>query len=400
MHIAVITSQFPVLSQTFVLNQITALIDAGHDVTVIANRPRDKTPVHADVERYGLLERTIYWDQCLSLQTRANWRRLLQGGLRGGRSLLLGQGESLRTRFRRAAHLSKAPAFDAIICHFGNLARECQILRDLGVLRGPLATVFHGYDMSQELQLRGPNFYDQLLQKGDLFLPISGLWRERLIELGAAPERTKVHHMGIDLERFEFQPRKPAEDGTIRLLSIGRFVEKKGFAAGLRAFAKVAPDYPNLRYTILGDGELREELEGLTQNLKIADRVELPGYKSRHEVQAQLQEHEILFTPSQTAANGDMEGIPMVLMEGMASGMPVLSTRHSGIPELVEHGKSGFLAGEGDVEELARYLRDLLEKPEAWEAMGQAGRAAVEAGFSLRDLNNRLITHLEELAAA
>ena len=407
MRIAVISSAFPVLSQTFVLNQITAFIDAGHDVTIIADHPKEHgnedTPVHQSVDAYGLRERTLYWgfvenpplaerlEEKTDLLKSTDYAQIVRGLWAGREALGIGQGPSTWRRVKRAAHLSTVKPFDAIIAHFGTVGLECQALREMGALKGPLITVFHGYDMSLYLREKGFDVYDELLKNGELFLPISGFWKRRLLRMGAEEERTIVHHMGIDPARFTYEPRTPSDDGEVRILSIGRFVEKKGFADGIKAFALIAEEFPKARYTIVGDGDLRPELEALIEELGVAEGVELTGWADREEVLQALQEHHILMVPSLTAADGDMEGIPVVLMEGMATGIAVVSTRHSGIPELVEHERSGLLADEGDVEGLADALRRLVGDPRGWEEFGRQGRATVEEHFSVRELNRRLI---------
>ena len=410
MRIAVVSSHFPVLSQTFVLNQITALIDAGHDVTIIASPPRDREPIHDDVEKYGLMDRVVYWEEADGLGPQARLQaagRDLKGigaffrrgrvGLRNPGLLLAPGVATMQRRLRRAARLRGLPRFDAILAHFGTVAMECRILREMGALEGPLATVFHGYDMSIIPRERGNDFYSPLLRDGELFLPISDFWRRRLLEMGAAEDKIRVHHMGIDPERFRFSPRRSQEGKGARILTIGRFVEKKGIDDGIRAFARIAGEFPAARYTIIGDGELRGAMEELASTLGVAEKVDFVGWARREEVLEMIFAHDLLMVPSKVGSDGDMEGIPVVLMEGMATGMPVVSTEHSGIPELVAHQESGFLAPEGDVESLVKHLRWLLNSPQKWEVLGRRGRQIVEEEFSLHVLNERLVQTLEAL---
>jgi colanic acid/amylovoran biosynthesis glycosyltransferase len=123
----------------------------------------------------------------------------------------------------------------------------------------------------------------------------------------------------------------------------------------------------------------------------------MPGAQSHDKIIAILRGMHILLTPSVTAPNGDQEGIPNVLKEAMAMGMPVVSTRHSGIPELVEDGVSGYLAAEGDAEALAQELARMIAHPERWGAMGKAGRQRVESEFNSQRLNDRLVTLYQNL---
>jgi colanic acid/amylovoran biosynthesis glycosyltransferase len=407
MRIAVVTGHFPTISQTFVLNQVTGLIDAGHEVTVIASPPLEDEALHPAVEEYGLMEKVHYWagdpsdetsaaGALLGAARTAKPKRLIRA-LRTSRQAIRRGGDKWNAEIvARAVRTAPLPEFDAIVCHFGTLGRKCQMLRDMGALRGPLATIFHGYDMSLFLKKRGEDVYDRLFERGQLFLPISEFWRERLIGMGAPSAKTVVHRMGVDPGRFRFGERQPGKGGEIKILSIARMVEKKGLSYGLRAFARVVADFPQARYTLIGDGPLRHDLEGLVHELGIPENVDFTGWRDRDEVQQALQEHQILMVPSVTAENGDMEGLPVVLMEGLATGIPVVSTRHSGIPELVRHGQSGLLARERDVDGLEEHLRTLLENTDFWSGYGRRGRAIVEDEFNISKLNHRLIELLEQ----
>lgn len=406
MHIAVVTGQFPVVSKTFILNQVTGFIDAGHEVTILARPPENPGMVHPAYEEYGLDDYIVYWSSRTERQQTVG--PIVEATLEAGvgdvahslvRSIAAADrfDESWNLRMaERVVRTSPTPAFDVILCHFGTVGRTCQILRESGAIDGPLVTVFHGYDMSLVLREEGDDFYRELLASGELFLPISDFWRRRLVEMGAPSAKTRVHHMGVDPQRFSFRVRRPDDDGETKILSVARLVEKKGLEYGIRAFRQIAEDFEDVRYTIIGDGELREELEALARSEGVGDRIDFAGWCDREEVLEALGSHQILMTPSVTAEDGDMEGIPVVLMEGMATGIPVVSTRHSGIPELVRHGETGLLADERDVEGLAGHLRTLLDDPSTWEAMGRRGRQVVEEEFAVDVLNEELLALLQE----
>ena len=406
MHIAVATGPFPVVSKTFILNQITGFLDAGHEVTILARPHKNPGTTHRAFEDYELEKRIIYWSS--HTRREPTFRPLIEAigdcGLTSTKEAVLRSRNAARRsgaawNLRLAEKVVRTlptPPFDVVLSHFGTVGRTCQILRECGALEGPLATIFHGYDMSSVLDEQGPSFYRRLLDQGELFLPISAHWKRELLAMGASEERTRVHHMGVDPGRFSFHTRTPDDDGSVRILSVARLVEKKGLEYGIHAFSEIAEEFPGVQYTIVGDGALRDELEALSRRLGVDDRVEFAGWKDRDEVVEALSEHHLLMTPSVVAEDGDMEGIPVVLMEGMATGIPVVSTRHSGIPELVEDGESGLLADERDVDELAEHLRTLLQDPSLWERMGRRGRQIVEEEFSVDVLNERLLVLLDE----
>jgi len=279
-------------------------------------------------------------------------------------------------------------------CHFGTVGRVGAYLREIGALRGRLVTTFHGVDLSASL--RGdPSIYDHLLRHGDLFLPISDVWRRKLLSLGCNPDRTVVHRMGVEPGRFDFRIRQPA-DQPIKLLTVGRLIEKKGVEYGLRAVATLVRQGTKIDYAIAGDGPLREHLEQLAAELEISSSVRFLGWQDEEQVGALMVEHDMLLAPSVTDSVGDQEGIPVTIMEAMASGMPVVSTWHSGIPELVEHGAAGFLAPERDVAALAEAVQRIIDS-DLWAAMGHAGRQRVETDYDVSQLDDALERHYRAL---
>jgi colanic acid/amylovoran biosynthesis glycosyltransferase len=180
------------------------------------------------------------------------------------------------------------------------------------------------------------------------------------------------------------------------LLTVGRLVEKKGIEFGLRAVARLIQEYPKLDYTIIGEGPERDSLTTLVRELGIGNHVNFVGAKTRETVAAMMRNAHILLAPSVSARSGDEEGIPLVLMEALASGLPVVSTAHAGIPELVTHGVSGLLAPERDPEALAEHVKFLITHEGERRSMAVAGRRAVENGFDVDKLNAQLLAQYEE----
>ncbi len=181
-------------------------------------------------------------------------------------------------------------------------------------------------------------------------------------------------------------------------MTIARLVEKKGVAYAIEAVARLVSSGKRITYDVIGgDGGLRRDLERLIEDLGVWAYVRLLGWKNHDEVLRLLQNAHILVAPSVTATNGDQEGIPNVIKEAMALGLPVISTLHSGIPELVEDGKSGFLVPERDVDSLADRLAYLIDHPERWPEMGQLGRKYVEEHYDINTLNDSLVEIYQRL---
>lgn len=409
MKIAFVVQEFPALSETFILNQISGLIDLGHEVDIYAIQPRSQdTKVHPDVRKYHLRSRTFYatkipknrwqkWLKGLGLIA-ANFHKAPQAIARLLYSQATSQVSRITLIYELIPWLQRSRTYDIIHCHFGMNGVKAAVLKEIGAIQGRLITVFHGFDITLYLQEAGDRVYDRLLSTADLLMPISQLWQQKLIELGGDKNKIVVHHMGIDCQQFIFQPRQ--SDRVVRAITIARLVEKKGVEYGIRAVAKLAKEFPQLEYQIVGDGCLKNELQRLIQELNITDKVKLLGWKQQQEIAELLAQAHIFMAPSVTSKNGDREGIPVSLMEAMACGMPILSTMHSGIPELVEDGKSGFLVAERDADALAEKLKYLVQNPEIWREMGTAGRECVEKYYNIKRLNSQLVDIYHKLLNA
>jgi len=404
LRVAIFLYRFPVPSETFVDKQIAGLVQRGLTVDVVC---RAKEPGAAEVTQ-ALGIRNL---RCAPPLPGRIIPRLL-GGIR----LLFDmarQRPSLLIRLVRGFKgMSRAEAlrclhggmpllgnrYDVIHCHFGPAGLHAAKLRQLGATEARITTVFHGWDVSQAIDKRGESFYDPLFRIGDLLLPVSEHWRQRLIELGANPQRTRVHHMGVAMPPT--RPQKTPSTGTVRLLSVCRLVEKKGLAFAIRALASRRSETVGWKYHIIGDGPELERLQQLAFELGCDNRVVFAGWGSPETVEAALQEADIFLAPSITAQNGDQEGIPVGVMEAMAHGLPVVSTYHTGIPELVSHGQTGLLAEEGNVEQLAQHLQTLLQDPELRQKMGTAGYERVASEYEIEGLNDELVNWFHELADA
>ena len=288
--------------------------------------------------------------------------------------------------------------------HFEVQARRegCRLLHALSGVEGiygarlkartrlPLVTTFRGADVTR-LPRRNRRLYERLFAEGDLFLAPAEAVRKELLGLGCPENRVRIHRPGIDVERIPFHEREPGEGGSVNVLVVGRMVERKGLPYGLQAFANASRYHRHVSLTLIGDGPARPAVEAQLRELNLAN-VRLLGAQPHDVVLAEMQKAHIFVLPSVTTADGDTEGIPIALIEAQASGLPVVTTWHSGIPELVADGQNGYLVSERNSHALAERLRNLIEHPELWSSFGRAGRAIVEQSFSLR----RQVAGLEE----
>ncbi|WP_299486455.1 glycosyltransferase [Acaryochloris sp. IP29b_bin.137] len=398
MKIAYLVGDFPSLSETFILNQITGLIDRGCQIDIYGHKPTPTAKIHACVLNYRLLEHTYYYEalphnyvlrllKALLLYLKHSFTAplLLLKSLnvqQFGRQAL-----SLRLFYAAISCLDHKATYDVIHCHFGHNGLLGMNLRTIGALQGKIITTFHARDITQKLSELGEHAYDQLFLESQLILPISQHWQAKLYQLGCSAHKIQVHHMGIDCQKFTFIPRQYNQEGTVNIISVARLVEKKGIEYGIRSIQCLKRLGYQVHYLVIGDGDLYDDLRQLIIDLNLDEEISLLGWKSQDELLEMMNSAHIFFAPSVTSAQGDQEGIPVALMEAMAMGLPVVSTQHSGIPELVDQGISGYLAPERDVKVLAEQIAHLIDESEDWPKIGRAGRLKVETDFNIDQLN-------------
>ena len=406
MKLTFFTMRFPVASETFVLNQVTHFIDAGYEVEIISVFPGDLVNRHAAFDEYGLAAKTHYLlpEEKVSIVDKLNQRIKLVLPKVTKPSLL----RSLNVR-RYGAQSSKLllPSIvanakqtftaDVFLVHFGYAGALANKLRELGVLKGKQATVFHGADISRRHILEEHKLdYVNLFRQSELMLPISHLWENKLIEMGCPPDKIHVTRMGIEPEKFNFQPRQ-AFHTPLRIVSVARLTEKKGLDVAVKASAILKQRGGQFQYTIIGNGDQNEMMRDFIAREGMEDCVSMPGFKPQEEIRRALSEADIFLLPSKTAADGDMEGIPVALMEAMAVGLPVVSTFHSGIPELIENNVSGWLVEEDDPEALAETLLKLSQGEVDVAPVVAAARHKVETEFNQHIAYGELAQILERL---
>ncbi|MGF1478670.1 MAG: glycosyltransferase [Cyanophyceae cyanobacterium] len=409
--IAVIVGKFPVLSETFILNQIGGLLERGHQVDIYALEGYSgEKKVHPIVSHYQLLERARYVAsvpdnfgcrclKALQLFILKGWKKPLTI-LKSLNVLKYGkQAASLRLFYSTTAFLEQRN-YDIVHCQFGVYAVQGKypedpgvlVLRSLGLLRGKLITAFRGWDISWYVKQQGEDVYTQLFQLGDFFLTNCHFFGDRVIKLGCQPEKVAVLGSGIDLAKFVYKPRQFPADGQVRLATTGRLVEKKGIEYSIRAVATLIEQYPNIEYNIIGDGCLRQELQQLIADLGIGNHVKLLGWRQQGEIIRILDRSHLFLAPCVTAQDGNQDAPVNTLKEAMLMGLPVISTNHGGIPELVQDGVSGYLVPERDAQAIADRLQYLLQNSQLWPVLGQQGRQAVEQHYDINQLNDELVS--------
>jgi len=411
MRIAFIVNVFPTLSETFILNQITGLIDLGHEVDIYSRMTPSKGKVHSDIERYKLYAHTYYLDEVPGNKIKRILKAIKLFAIHFHKSPLTilkslnifkygRDALSLYLFYHAVAFLRKR--YDIIHCHFGPNGNFGVLMREIGIIGGRILTSFHGYDVNVTNVINQDDYYTQLFKDGDLFTTNTEFTKKRVLGLGGDLKKIRILPVGLYLDKFHYRERMIRTGESIRILTVARLVEKKGLEYSIRSVAKVINKHPHfeIKYKIAGEGFLRDELKTLISELGMEDKIKLLGWCDEDEVRKLFAESHIFILSSVTAENGDREGQGLVLQEAQAVGMPVISTLHNGIPEGVQDGKSSFLVPERDVDALAENLEYLILHPERWPAMGRAGRKYVEEHYDIRNLSKKLVQYYEELLAS
>lgn len=393
MRIAFLVHAFPELSETFILRQVTGLIDRGHDVSIFADGLPGTTVTHPDVDAYDLSRRVRLihphdggahsWRRYLAI---ASYPTIARGYLGSDTH------EPLLTRVRNLSGLRALETerpYDIVHCHFGDIGLRYRFAADLW--NAPLIVSFYGFDVPSSVDQRSVTRYGPLTREARAVTVLSREMAGRVSALGFAADRIHTIPLCVDPERFHAVPRP--NNGPLRVLSIARLVPKKGIEYGLRAFAAVATQFPTAHYDIIGDGPLRTSLSELCDQLGLAGRVTFHGWRRESDVLDSLRRADVFMLPSVTAPNGDTEGTPVAILEAASCGVPVVSTRHAGIPEIVLDSTSGLLSEERDVDGLAASLTQLLGNAGLREQFGNSGRAHVSNVHAC----DRVIRKLETL---
>lgn len=386
--IAYMMSRFPKVTETFILYEMLELQKLGLQIEVFPLLRQRETTAHPEVQQIadhvhyhrilslGVLMAQLYW----------LWKRPL-AYLRTWWDVLRGNAESVKFLSRAVSVMPLAALF----------AREMQTLGiehihahwathpTLGAfiinrLTGiPYSFTAHAHDIYVERAM-----LDDKLEAAAFSVTISEYNRSFLRELYGerVAERVEIVHCGIDTDVF--QPRQPREaDGLFRIVCVASLEEKKGHPYLIDACAQFKAHGVDFRCTLIGEGEDRPKIEEQIDRLGLSEQVILTGRQPRQRVRELLAEADVMVLPSIVTNKGKKEGIPVALMEALATELPVIATKISGIPELIVDGETGMLVPERDAISMADALIQLQEHPELGTQLGKQGRQKVLDEFSL-----------------
>lgn len=404
MKIAFVLPAFPVISETFILNQLIWFLEQGHHVDIFARNRGGEEKVHEDVEKYRLIDRTHYYWEVPSNKARrllSAFQIILKHALKHPIGLLRALNVAKYGDLALTLGLLHRVGpfwddYDILQCHFGTEGNWGVFLKEFGVT-AKVVTTFHGFDIRLGLE-KGGHIFKQLFEKGDCFISISEYNFQSLCQLGLHKDKIVSLPVGIDLKKFPFKARRQTwkTEDPCRIVTVARLVEEKGLRYGIQAVHRLRQMHSGVKvqYTIIGEGPLRGELEALVKKLNLEAVVSLRGAMEQKDIVHELLQSDIFLFPSIA------EALPVSLMEAQAVGLPVVATRVGSVDLIVSEGKSGFLVRSGDAEALAERCAFLLHHPEVWTEMGLRGRDIVAERYDVNILNAQLLGLYRTLLAS
>ena len=391
-RIAYLTGEYPAISHTFILREVLALRDLGYDVQTCSVR-RTGSEHHRGPDEKAAAETTFYIldaaKKPATLLAALGWAMARPGQLwRTLRLALKTRPAGIKATIWQMFYLLEA----LVLAHHCDRAGIIRIHNHFAMASSSvamLASELSGIPYS--FTLHGPADFldtgrwrlDEKIARASFVACISQFCRSQAMLFSDPAHWPRLHivHCGVDPDRYAAASDRPAGRDV---LFIGRLAAAKGVPVLLEAFAQLRDAWPDARLTLIGDGPARAALEARSRELGLTQAVRFTGYLSQAEVASELARCDLFALPSFA------EGVPVVLMEAMASGRPVVTTRIAGIPELVQDGISGCVVAPGDVDAFAEAMIAVLADPETARSMGQAGHEKVSAEFNVRHEAERL----------
>jgi glycosyltransferase involved in cell wall biosynthesis len=401
-----VLKMFPRFSETFILSEILELERQGLELRIFSLKRPDDGVFHADVARIRApvtyvpespLRAVRAFAAAHSEVFRSSRRRYLRCLVATLWRALKKRSPATIKRFLQAGFIAPLLAREGIghvHAHFATTATSVALhLHDLaGVSYSFTAHAKDIYRDSVET-----DSLEQKLRAARFAVTVSDYNRRYLGRFEGADPLVRIYN-GLDVERFA--PNGAARAEPPLVLAVGRLVEKKGFDDLVRACSLLRAEGCAFRCRIVGKGELERDLRALIAELGLEGQAELAGPIPREQLLAEYSRASVLVAPCVIGTDGNRDGLPTVLIEAMALGVPVVATDVTGIPELVEDGRTGFLVPQHNPEALAAAIRRVLAEPVRAQALARAGRARVEREFDLRTNVASLRTLLEEASRA
>jgi glycosyltransferase involved in cell wall biosynthesis len=377
MHLVYLLNEFPKLSESFIINEIYGLEQLGHEVSIISIREVGGTVTHDELDALHAEVRYLPFPGVVSGLCALRWCK--EVGELVAQYQLLSPRETAGAAYI-GAHLNRAIQSlptppDHVHAHFFDWPKFALGYLDLDV---PMTVTAHAFGLFQKgthEQRRG------LSERVDRIVTISAYNQQYLIETVGVEKPIDIIRMGIRPEKFE--PSDSAVPG--RLLTVARFVEKKGIEYAVDAVSQLVDDHPDLEYRLIGSGPMEAAIRERIRERRLESHVRLLGRVSDKRLIQELDEATAFVLPCVVAADGDRDGIPVALMEAMAMETVPISTTISGIPELIKDGETGLLCEERNTGALREAIRHVIENPCEMRSIANQARDYVVSEFAAKE---------------
>lgn len=384
MKIGYVLISFPILSETFILNEIIELKKKRHKVTIFSVSSPKENIIQPEIKKFNLLEDVFYLPD----------KKLVEKIESGLKSLgFFGRDHEVKNLREKILAIIAAKYFvekaknlklDILHAHFNGISVQVAMLMSKK-LDIPFTFTAHAFDI-----FINPNIkvLKKRMKNASAVITPSYYNRDYLYNLTGI-DKEKIHVIRACTNIDKFETIKKNKDVTI--LSGGRLVEKKGIKYGILSVKELIKDFPNIQYNVIGSGPLENELKNLISSLNLENNVKFFGSLDSNSVRNELSRATIFILPCVRAKNGDLDVCPLALQEAMLAKIPVISTNMGSVPELIENGKEGFLVKSRNVKQLVDSIKTLLENKKLRIKMGENGRKKIEKEFNIHKEIEKLL---------
>jgi colanic acid/amylovoran biosynthesis glycosyltransferase len=395
-RVAILVRMFPNIVQTYVLNHILSLKDAGTETFILAEDDPKQDEIHPGVSQNNLISETLYistevdkivkqlfMTPVTSPRYLSALMRIIFSGIWKRHGLKYGIKAMIRAKV-----LSRGN-FDIVHSHSLFSSYDYLFLKDTFSI--PIATTFHGL-VPKNVQMLETKKIEAVLEAGEAFFVNTEFALKQLSDFGCNRNKIHIIPQGTNISDFPFKSRKITSDEPINILSVGRLSIEKGFHIAIRAIKKIITEYPNIKYRIIGGGIEEHNLIELIDELDLRDTVEIVGSVSTDKLLTYYTGAHVFILPSIDFRDGthtETQGV--VLQEAQSSGIPIIASRTGGIPEVIKEGETGLLFEEEDETQLSQHLKMLLDDDAFYQKLCTQARKDVEENYSNEIIYSRMI---------
>ncbi len=384
---------FPVLSETFIVNQIIALKHSGHTVHIFAAEKFIGDKIHNEVNENELLKDTFYLNEMPSSRL-GKIRMLLRALIKNpsGKNLLTLYNTVFKNKGKLSVyeliHYLNKPEYDVLHAHFGINGNYVTELGKLGLFKqAKFITTFHGYDLVVE-----KNFYKQLFNTCDLFTANTLYTKQKLMDIGCPENKIHLLPVGLDTALFSRKNVGGKDHHPFNLLFAGRLIALKGPVLFVEICKKLKQNSSvAFKAVIAGDGELYNELNALIKNSGLSDEIEMVGEQTQDQIIELMNNADVFILPG--IINGNRaEAQGLVIQEAQAMELPVIVSDAGGMKYGLIDGQTGYVVNENDIDGFVKKIELLAQDIDLRKRMGKKGRKYVEENYDSKILNKKLVS--------